>query len=227
LNFKIPRDRSWVSVSRRERDNLPDKIKGQARWLETKDKRGYMANRGTRQLPVEFINEHWYILHEGREGFVINTNNKQGRINKLGLGSLPKQKKPQMVILTGETPSTSTSKGKEVKVITRGLHHVVTTQGTNPLTEEKPPHIMQGIEEHVKQRGEVPINVPPTGAIYATMTTNMPLVNVISDRSRGSLKEDPPSVFDGTRSKAKTFRDEFVIYWKINKNNASMKEPLT
>jgi hypothetical protein len=58
LNYKIPRDRSWVIVSRREKDNLPDEVKGQAHWLETRSEKGYIANRGIRQLPVEFINKH-------------------------------------------------------------------------------------------------------------------------------------------------------------------------
>jgi hypothetical protein len=144
----------------------------------------------------------------------------------LGLGSLPK-KKPQQVTPIEETPVASTSKGKEVKIITGGLHHVLTTQETNPLTQEEPPHIMQDIEEHINQGGEVPMDIPPVGAIHTTQTTNMPSVNVISNGSRGSLKGDPPSVFDRTRSKAETFRDEFIIYWKINRANASMKEPLT
>jgi hypothetical protein len=94
LNIEIPRDRSWVTISRREKDNLPDKVKEQACWLETKYKRGYVANKGARQLPVEFINKHWYILHDTKKGFTTNANNKQGRINELELGSLPREKNP-------------------------------------------------------------------------------------------------------------------------------------
>jgi hypothetical protein len=54
----------------------------------------------------------------------------------------------------------------------------------------------------------------------------MPHVNIISNGSRGSLKGESPNVFNGTRSKAETFKDEFFIYWKINRANASMKKPL-
>ena len=85
---------------------------------------------------------------------------------------------------------------------------------------------MQGIKKHICQGGEVPVNIPPAGAIYTTTTINLPQVNIISNRFRGSLKGDPLNIFDGTRSKAKTFKNEFSIYWKINRNNAFIKEPL-
>jgi hypothetical protein len=198
-----------------------------ASWLETKYERGYVANKGTQQLPIEFINEHWYILYETKKGFVTRADDKQGRINELGLGSLPKEKKPQISILTEEAPTPSGFKEKDVKVTTGGLHHILTTQGINPLIEEKLPTFMQGIKKHICQGGEVTVDIPPAGAIHATTTMNLPQVNIINDGSRGSLKGDPLNIFDGTRSKAETFKDEFSIYWKINRNNASMKESLT
>jgi len=55
-----------------------------------------------------------------------------------------------------------------MEVITIGLHHIVTTQGTNPLTEEGPASIMTSIEQNIAQGGEIPLSYPPTGAINAT-----------------------------------------------------------
>src|SRR6266566_4814434 len=66
-------------------------------------------------------------------------------------------------------PTTSPAQpGPSMEIITAGLHHIVTTQGTNPLTEEGPPSIMTSIEQNITQKGEIPLNYPPTGAINAT-----------------------------------------------------------
>jgi hypothetical protein len=40
----------------------------------------------------------------------------------------------------------------------------------------------------------------------------------------GALKGAPPKYFDGTRSDSQTFMDDFILYWKINRANDTMKE---
>ena len=51
------------------------------------------------------------------------------------------------------------------------------------------------------------------------------VVTTIERSTQGSLKGNPPKVFDGTRADSENFVQDFKIYWKINRRNAIMDEP--
>ncbi len=55
-----------------------------------------------------------------------------------------------------------------MEIITAGLHHIVTTQGMNPLTEEALPTIMTSIEQSTIQGEEIPLSYLPAEVINAT-----------------------------------------------------------
>ena len=60
---------------------------------------------------------------------------------------------------------TTSGKGKEVDVLTAGIHHVPTLQGNNPLTEEGPTGLMSEIEY---REGNIPLEGTPAAAIFST-----------------------------------------------------------
>ena len=53
-----------------------------------------------------------------------------------------------------------------MEILSAGLHHVVTTQGTNPLTVEGTTGLMEGIEQHIVQGGEIDYDAPPAAAVH-------------------------------------------------------------
>ena len=159
------------------------------------------------QIPVEFINNRWYRLQQQRAGYCTRSQLQLARVNELGLGSLP-------IVSNNLEPTISPAQpGPPTEIITVGLHHIVTTQGTNPLTEEGLPSIMTSIEQNITQGGEIPLSYPPAEAINATIDETQSTTN---EGGRGSLKGSPPKEFDGTRSKSETFGDNFSIYQRIN-----------
>jgi hypothetical protein len=54
--------------------------------------------------------------------------------------------------------------GPSKEVISGGLHHIVTTQGSHPLKEEIPPVILPAIEQSVSQGQEILIEIQPFAA---------------------------------------------------------------
>ncbi len=153
-------------VQRRTQNDLLAEVLGNGHWVSSRDDQesGYVVNdpRTAQQIPVEFINDRWYRLQKQRAGYCTRSQLRLARVNELGLGSLPIAHDNLEPTTSLAQPSTST------EIITAGLHHVVTTQGTNPLTEEGPVTIMTGIEQNISLGEEVPLNYPPTGAINAT-----------------------------------------------------------
>ena len=126
-------------------------------------------------------------------------------------------------------PSASKGKEKEVEILSAGLHHVVTTQGTNPLTTEGTTGLMESIEQHIAQGGEVDYDAPPAAAVH--MADVQPSANTTrigndtEEKESRSLKGAAPKVFDGTRKESERFWDEFADYRRINRKAEVMKEP--
>jgi len=218
LRIEIPKTGEWVLIHRRTQNDLPAEVLGNRCWIQSRDDQesGYVIDnpRTTQQIPVEFINDRWYQLQQQRAGYCTRNQLRLARVNKLRLGSLP-------IVSDNLEPMTSpVQPGPSTEVITAGLHHIVTTQGTNPLIEEGPPSIMTSIEQNIAQGGEIPLSYPPVAAVNATDEAQ----SSTNEGGQGSLKGSPPKEFDGTRSKSETFGDDFSIYQRINGKNQVMKE---
>jgi len=52
-----------------------------------------------------------------------------------------------------------------------------------------------------------------------------PNINVINHNTNGALKGNPPPIFDGDRSKSRTFLTAFYLWRLTNKNNNTMRKP--
>ena len=121
------------------------------------------------------------------------------------------------------------------EVISGGLHHIITLQGTNPLSAQEP--ILPQIEAAVQLGIEIPLHTTPAAAVFPTMTEQTNTagdaaatasnINVIAHNSNGALKGNPPFIFDGNCQLSKKFLLAFQLWRMINKNNNTMKRPYT
>ena len=134
---------------------------------------------------------------------------------------------------TSEDPAanlepTTSGKGKEVDVLTAGIHHVPTLQGNNPLTEEGPTGLMSKIEY---REGNIPLEGTPAAAIFsASAETSTPAQTNYTraekdDEGKGLKGGSPPKNFAGDRKDSERFFEEFTVYWKLNRKAPLMKEP--
>jgi len=104
-----------------------------------------------------------------------------------------------------QPPSESHSRVPEEETLARGLHHIVTTAGTNPLTEEQPPVLLQAITLAAHLGQEIPTNIPPLAAHMdpsATTTTQGQQANHVIQYSNGSLGGNALPTFDGNCARA-------------------------
>ena len=179
-----------MQVQRRAKGDLPPEVLGTAQYIGSGSQpanNGYIVQHKTNQLPVEFINDDWYLLKFENGWFFTCPENKVLRDNVLGLGywatTDPRHPDNKKTADTESTPVPSTSRlikpieeeyhkpaaQEEVDIISAGLHHTTTLQGTNPLnTEPIRPVIMTNIEQTTRMGGYVPTEGPPAATVYAT-----------------------------------------------------------
>ena len=69
-----PHDR-FTPITRRATDDLPKQVKGTAYWLNHSTRpSGYYYVKGNQPpVPVEFINDAWYILHFSSTKLIFGT----------------------------------------------------------------------------------------------------------------------------------------------------------
>jgi Retrotransposon gag protein len=118
----------------------------------------------------------------------------------------------------------------EEEILSGGLHHIVTTQGTQPLTQEQPPVVLQEIVRTASQGQEIPMNIPPVMAHIQEEQANITITVPTSSQRNGeggNLLGTPPSVFMGDRTKAQAFLDAIAVWRAINYKKEVMKDPYT
>ena len=132
------------------------------------------------------------------------------------------------------TPSAEMSvQGVEQEIISEGLHHIVTTQGTSPLTEEQPPVILPAIICSVSQGEAIPTNITPAVAHNSPKHVNVTIAPTSGTPTQawngegGTLLRNPPGIFSGDRSKAQKFLDTIDIWRAVNYRKEIMRDPFT
>jgi len=186
LQYRLSDDDKEVTKIRRHPvDNLPDHIKRNID-LDPEDQRGaewssrqkgYVAKihvddstgDSFNEHPVEFIHnkatgiDNWYILvpRDTKQGTQYYTN-KFGQVIQGGTGGLGwwDQFDPEHP----EHPSRGKGKAKATpneEIIAGGTHHIVTLQGTHPLTPEQPPVILEAISRSTSLGETIPMYFPP------------------------------------------------------------------
>jgi len=241
-------------VHRRQQDDLPAHIKGQA----------YFKNHGTRHkdtryyvdLPkkshgvVEFIKvedkDFWVkILWKDNQWYT-----NQGGILHTSQLSFWKETDPQhphYVNPTHYSPTlhTAVEQSPDEEILAGGIHHIATLQGSNPFTEQT--LILPQIETAVQQGITIPLDTVPIAAvqpqlfIQTTMAAQQEEINVATGQSEqeaqriniitspanGALKGNPPPIFNGDRSTTRKFINNFDLWKAINRHNDTMKKPFS
>jgi hypothetical protein len=107
----------------------------------------------------------------------------------------------------------------EEEILSGGLHHIVTTQGTQPLTQEQPPVVLQEIIRTTSQGQEIPTNILPVMAHIQEQQANITIMAPAPSPRNGeggNLLGTPPPVFTGDRTKAQAFLDAIAVWRAVN-----------
>jgi len=236
-------------VHRRQQDNLPKHVKGKA-YFENhgtghKDTRYYVDLPKKTHGVIEFVKvedkDYWVKLLWKNDQWITN----QGGVlhtSKLGNWTETDLQHPHYIHLEHFSPTLYTATEQpEEEILAGGVHHIATLQGSHPFTEQAP--ILPQIEAAVYQGIPIPLDTTPAGAVHPQLSiqTTMaeqidttiagpegqqqPNINVINHNSNGALKGNPPPIFDGDRSKSRTFLTAFYLWRITNKHNDTMRKP--
>jgi len=142
-----------------------------------------------------------------------------------------------------EHPSRGKGKAKatpDEETIAGGTHHIVTLQGTHPLTLEQPPILLEAISHSASQGESIPMYFPPaiigmassqqpqTSQTQANMTiTPAQGSNTQRNGEGGSLMGNAPPIFYEDRMQAQEFLDMITIWKAVNYKKEVMKDPYT
>ena len=241
-------------VHRRQQDNLPAHVKGEA-YFEYygpghKDTRYYVDLPKKAHGVVEFVkvedDDFWVkLLWKDNQWYT----NQGGvlHITKLGAWRETDPQHPHYVDPEHYSPTlhTAIKQSPHEEVLAEGIHHIATLQGTNLLTEQT--LILPQIETAVQQGITIPLDTIPAAAvqpqlsIQTTMATQQEEINVATGQSRqearniniitspanGALKRNPPPTFTGDRSTTRKFINNFDLWKAINRHNDTMKKPFS
>ena len=264
LQYRLPdNDIDTAQIKRCPINNLPDHVKRNvdldpedkcgAEW-STKQK-GYIAKlqidtnpNVLHEQPVEFIHnkatgtDNWYLLvpRETDQGTQYYTNEFR-RIIQGGTGGLGwwDQFDPEHP----EHPSRGKGKAKatlDEETIAGGTHHIITLQGTHPLTPEQPPALLEAISRSTSQGETIQMYFPPT--IVGMASSQQPQTpqtqanvtitpaqgsNMQRNGEGGSLMGNAPPIFYGDRVQAQEFLNTITIWKVVNYKKEEIKDPYT
>jgi hypothetical protein len=242
-------------------DDLPEHVK-RSQDLEPEDPKGAEWNRkdksytaqiyfaienqtpGFRATTVEFIKntntgeDNWYILiykETVRDpGYYTSGEGKLAihRAHRLGWWDIFDRQHPEYKENKGKLRA-----GPSEEIISGGLHHIVTTQGSHPLKEETPPVILPAIKQSISQGEEIPIEIYPLATTSQKqshseepiMTTQVNVTQIppppADPGNGGGLVGTPPMISSGDRKKAQTFLDAFRGWRAVNYKKEVMRDP--
>ena len=234
-----PDDR-FTPIERRTTDDLPHHVKGTAYWLEHKTRPSgyYYGEPNQDPVPVEFINDAWYILHFSqteqifgtRESYHIDPNNQNiglGRwlindpahpdnqhtpVVQITTTNLTEYCAPSPASLESEPANQSETWGPAANELDE------TIPAPGPLDET----LAATLDPIVSLQGSLPLDPPAPHIMSVNTTTTTPAQNAPSN---GGMRGLPPSIFDGTRSKAKDFMGQFRRFKLVNRSHETMKIP--
>jgi hypothetical protein len=222
-------------ITRQTHDDLPTHVKGTVEW--NRPNRGYYIPQhltsNNSLEPVEFINNRWYELRYDasartfytQENLVIPIQNVFG----IGFWEITDPQHPEYQP-PSRTPSRATfrftpgafnnsdsSEGSD----TVSAHSAVSVQSIHsPATKNPNTSICSVTSAFGPINIDAPIKTPDVD-MSANVTTVAPTHAPPSNRLKGTA----PAVFNGDRSRSKSFWNEFRRYRLLNRNNDSISIP--
>jgi len=237
-------------VYRRQQDDLPAHVTKHAYFEYQRPSdpgNGYYVNISTKNhVPIKFIqaNESYFWVQLCWRDNIWKTN-KGGIIRSspnLGWWNIEDPQHPDHISDKHFSPTLHTAiKKPEEEILAGGVHHIATLQGSHLFTEQEP--ILPQIKAAIHQGISIPLNTIPAGtiqpqlSIQTTMAEQIdttitgpegqgqPNINVINHNTNGTLKGNPLPIFNGDRSKSRTFLTAFYLWRLTNKHNDTMRKP--
>jgi len=183
-------------VHRRQQDNLPAHVKGEAYFeyhgTRHKDTGYYVDLPKKTHGAVEFIkvedNDFWVkILWKDNQWYT-----NQGGVLHTSQLSTWKETDPQHPHYVNPehyspTLHTTVEQSPDEEILAGGVHHIATLQGSNLFTEQTP--ILPQIETVVRQGIQIPLHTTPAAAIHpwlsiqTTMAAQQEEINVATRQS--------------------------------------------
>ena len=238
LSVTWPPADGFTLIQRRTTDDLPNHVKGTAYWInhETRPSGYYYAEPNQEPVPVKFINDAWYILHFSRAeriygiraSYRVDPNDQN-----VGLGRWldndpahpDNQHTPVIHIATTNlteyrAPSPASSESENPPEETWGpqnepFDEAVVTPG--PLDEA-----LAAALNPIVSLQSLPLDPPQQETMSVNVTTAAPAQNAPLN---GGMRGVPPTIFDGTRSKADDFIGQFRRFKMVNRTHDTMKVP--
>ena len=208
----------FTPVTRQTSNDLPISVKGTAYWLNhTTRPSGYYYAKGSQPpVPVEFINNAWYILHFSsteqifgtRASYQIDPND-----TNIGLGRWPEtQFQPLEIRTTNLTapqePAPESSESEPEDQNNQWGPKTTVPIDNEPIAEPGPldEALAATLDPVVSLQGSLPLDPPQQNLMPVNVTTTTPAMN---PPSNGGMRGVPPTIFDGTRSHADDFWGQF------------------
>ena len=241
LSVVLAPNDGFTCIERRATDDLPPHVKGNAYWVNhsTRPSGYYYEEPGKEPVPLEFINDAWYLLHfvsterfyGTRASFRVDPNDSNvglGRWYDNDPANPNNQITPTLQIQTtnltdyhAPSPNHSDSEPENQVTETWGpqnepFDEAVVTPG--PLDEV----LADALGPIVTLQGSLPLDPPQQETMSVNVTTTTPAQNIPSN---GGMRGVPPNIFDGNRSKADDFMGQFRRFKMVNRTHEAMKVP--
>lgn len=230
----------FTPIECRTTNDLPPHVKGSAYWLnhETCPSGYYYAEPNQDPVPVEFINNAWYILHFScseriygtRSSYRIDLNDQN-----VGLGCWYEndpahpnnQVTPTVQIQVQTTDLAAPQEPSPVISESGSKEHQPETWGPEPdepITAPGPldDALVAALDPIVNLQGSLPLDPPAPPTMSVNVTTTTPAQNAPLN---GGMRGVPPTIFDGMRSKADNFWGQFRRFKLVNRAHEAMKVP--